>query len=224
MESKNYELGLRVQKLLQDNNLENPLHDEVIARWSDPKYVNVIQEKLADFLQVLGLNLTDKSMANTPKRVVKFFINELFYGLDYRNFPKISLTPNVFKYHTPLISQAITVNSTCEHHLVSIRGRAIIAYIPKDVIVGLSKLNRVVDFFASRPQVQERMTRQMFVVLQDILETEDVAISINASHNCIVIRGVKDHDSETLTMELGGQFLQDTILKDNFCKMAMSMK
>ena len=220
MESKNYELGLKIQKLLQDNNLENPMINEVVAKWSDPTYISVIQDKLSDFLKALGFDLSDTSIANTPRRVVKFFIKELFYGLDYRNFPKISLALNTFKYHTPLISQAIVVNSTCEHHLVSIRGQAVIAYIPKDKVVGLSKLNRVVDFFASRPQVQERMTRQIFIVLQYILETEDVAVAINASHNCIVIRGVKDTDSKTLTIELGGQFLSDTILKDNFYQLA----
>lgn len=224
MEAKNYELGLKIQKLLQDNNLENPMINEIIVKWGDPEFMKTLQHKLGDFLQTLGLDLADKSIANTPSRVVRFFINELFYGLDYRNFPKISVCPNTFKYNTPLISDGITVNSTCEHHLVSIQGLAIVAYIPKQKVVGLSKLNRIVDFFASRPQVQERMTRQIFVALQGILETTDVAIAINASHHCIVTRGVKDRDSKTLTMELGGQFLSDSVLKDNFYKMAINMQ
>ena len=220
MKTKNYELGLRIKKLLEDRELENPVLVDNIVKWQDSDYLFTLQSKFADFLNHLGLDLTDSSVANTPKRVIKFFINELFYGLDYKNFPAISLVANKFKYTQPLISQGITLNSTCEHHLVSIRGKALVAYMPKGKIVGLSKLNRVVEFFASRPQVQERLTRQIFVVLQDILETDDVAIAVNALHNCIAIRGIRDSSSSTLTMELGGKFLDDGIFKDNFVKMA----
>lgn len=220
MNTKNYELGLKIKKLLEDNELENPVLQDNIAKWGEHDYLFTLQTKFADFLKHLGLNLTDSSVANTPKRVIKFFINELFYGLDYNNFPSISLVANKFKYTKPLISQGITLDSTCEHHLVSIRGKAVIAYMPKSKIVGLSKLNRVVEFFASRPQVQERLTRQIFIVLQYILETEDVAVAVNALHNCIAIRGIRDSSSTTLTMELGGNFLDDEVLRDNFVKIA----
>ncbi|MCE2706492.1 MAG: GTP cyclohydrolase I FolE [Proteobacteria bacterium] len=223
MNSKDYELGKKIQQLLIKSNLENPIIESNIAKWQDSGYLQELNTKFADFLQTLGLNLSNDSLMKTPDRVVKFWVNELFYGLDYKNFPRISAQKNSFNYTSPLISSGITVNSTCEHHLVSICGKAIVAYIPSNKIVGLSKINRIVDFFAKRPQVQERMIRQVFVTLQDVLETQDVAVGINAIHNCIVLRGVKDSATENLTLELGGKFLDDDVLKDNFYQASLSI-
>lgn len=224
MSSKDYTLGKRIQKLLLDNKVESPILVDNISKWDDESYLQELSSKFAIFLEGLGFDLSDESIMKTPSRVVKFLINESFYGLDYRNFPRISTNVNTYKYHTPLVSTGITVHSTCEHHLVSISGFAIVAYIPDTKIVGLSKINRIVDFFARRPQVQERMTRQIFIALQNILSTEDVAIAINATHNCIAVRGVKNSDTENLTMELGGKFIYDEVLKNTFYQSAFNMK
>ena len=224
MNSKDYELGKKIQNLLQKNGLENPIISDNIEKWDNAVYLQELISRFADFIKLLGFDLNDTSIAKTPARVVKFFTNELFYGLDYKNFPRISSNINTFNYHSPLISTGITINSTCEHHLVSISGQAIVAYIPDKKFVGLSKLNRVVDFFARRPQVQERMTRQIFITLQEILETPDVAVSINATHNCIVMRGVKDRETENLTIELGGKFLDDVALKTTFYQTSLNLK
>lgn len=224
MSSKDFELGKQIQQLLIENGLENPIVSKNIAKWCEVPHTSEMSNKFAEFLQLLGMDLTDSSLMKTPSRVVKFFINELFYGLDYKNFPRISTNINTFNYNSPLISTGITINSTCEHHLVAINGSAIIAYIPGKKFVGLSKLNRVVDFFARRPQVQERMTKQIFITLQNVLETQDVAVAINATHNCIVIRGVKDAATENLTLEMGGKFLEDSVLKTSFYNKALSIQ
>ncbi|MFN8770084.1 MAG: GTP cyclohydrolase I FolE [Neisseriaceae bacterium] len=224
MDSKDYSLGKRIQQLLINNNLENPMLVNNIDHWDNESYLQGLSAKLSTFLEALGFDLSDDSIKKTPSRVVKFLINESFCGLNYRNFPRITTNINTYKYDKPLVSNGITVNSTCEHHLVSISGFATVAYIPDNKIVGLSKINRVVDFFARRPQVQERMTRQIFIALQDILETEDVAVAINATHNCIAIRGVKNSDTENLTIAMDGKFLLDETLKNTFYNLAFTMK
>ena len=224
MTTKNYELGLKIHKLLLDKHLENSFISDVIDKWHDEPHLHQLETKFTEFLSLLGLNLGDAELKKTPKRVVKFFLQELFYGLDYRNFPDISANFNKFLYKSPLISKNITVNSTCEHHFVAINGMAIVTYIPDGKIVGLSKLNRIVDFFAHRPQLQERLTQQIFVTLQELLETDNVAIAINATHHCIVARGIQDAGNEILTLELGGKFLADEVLKSSFYQLATQMK
>lgn len=213
------ELGDRIHRLLVARNLENPIVIEKIAQWTENK--PELESKLASFLQQLGFDLGNDSVVHTPYRVVEFLMNELFYGLDYQKFPHISTTLNQCEYTSPIFSKHITVNSTCEHHLVPIRGYATLAYIPQTKIIGLSKLNRIVDFFAKRPQLQERLTRQILVVMQEILATENVAILINAIHDCVVRRGVKNHASEVLTIETGGVFATDLVLKANFYQHAL---
>jgi GTP cyclohydrolase I len=215
MHSKDFQLGEIIHNLMLKHNLESVVNYDVIQNWHDDSKLSVINYKFSEFLAELGINLDNDSVKDTPKRVVKFYINELFYGLDYKNFPKISFDTNDYNYQSPLISSGIQVTSTCEHHFVSIEGFAVVGYIPKDRIVGLSKINRVVDFFAKRPQVQERMTKQIHLALKYILNTEDVAVAINAKHNCIVIRGVKDIATRNITFELSGKFLEDQILKDS---------
>ncbi len=203
-------LGKVIHKMLLAKGIENPVFFEKVT--TD---VAVVQEKLTEFLELLGMDLRNPSIVDSPKRIAKFFINELFYGLNYQNFPRITTTPNEYSYHNPIFSQGIEFNSTCEHHLVTILGKAYIAYIPKDKVIGLSKINRVVDFFAKRPQVQERATRQIFFALQDILETPDVAVAINAKHHCIVIRGVRNENTDNITVEFGGQFKEQQNLQNN---------
>ncbi len=217
MYSKDPELGKKIHQLLLDKKIESPA---IFSQITDDR-LDEIKDKVHDLLQSIGLDLNDKSIANTPKRAAKFFVNELFYGLDYNNFPKMTTNPNDYKYTSPLFSQSISFNSTCEHHLVTISGSAYLAYIPKDKIIGLSKLNRIVDFFAKRPQVQERVTRQIFFALQEILETEDIAIGITAKHSCIAIRGVRDGSTKNITVEFGGRFNSDHQLKQTIYDMLL---
>ena len=216
MHSKDFQLGEIIHNLMLKNNLESAVNYDVIQKWQDDEKIETITHKFSEFIKELGMDLNNNSIKDTPRRVVRFYLNELFYGLDYRNFPKISFDDNIYNYNSPLISSGIKVTSTCEHHFVSINGQAVVGYIPKNRIVGLSKINRVVDFFAKRPQVQERMTKQLYVALKYILDTDDVAVAINAKHNCIVIRGVKDSNTRNITFELGGKFSEDQVLKDNF--------
>jgi len=198
--------------------------DAAIAKWQDETYETILKHKLADFLESLGLDLSNSSMLQTPDRVIKFFINELFFGLDYHNFPSITPLSNDYAYKNPLFATGITVNSTCEHHLVPITGLAMVGYIPNNTIVGLSKLNRVIDFFARRPQMQERLTRQIFITLTEVLHTEDIAIAINATHDCVAVRGIGDPNTNILTLECGGKFLADEILQNNFYQQALAMR
>lgn len=213
MNTKNYEQGKKIQQLLIKHNVESPMIESIIAKWQNADYHSQIQQKVAALLEAIGLDMSDESLERSPHRVTDFFLKELFYGLDYRNFPNVFCCENTFTYKMPLISSRIQVDSTCEHHFVSIQGVATIGYVPAEKIVGLSKLNRVVDFFAKRPQVQERLTRQIFLTLQELLETSDVAVAINAKHNCIAIRGIQDANTRNTTIELGGVFATDAVLK-----------
>ncbi len=199
---KSYEkdpaLGNKVAEHLEKLGIDNPVNGNINN--------NLVQQSIATLLTGLGIPLDDESIAKTPERVARFFINELFYGLDYNNFPKMTFNHNKYGYSEPVIAKNISFKSTCEHHLVTISGEAFVAYIPRDQVVGLSKLNRVVDFFARRPQVQERATLQIFRALQFLLGTEDVAVLIKATHHCITMRGVSDHNVENITYQFGGQF------------------
>jgi GTP cyclohydrolase I len=165
-------------------------------------------------LQTLGLDLTDDSLKGTPNRVAKMFVNEIFSGLDPKNKPKASTFENKYKYGEMLVEKNITVYSTCEHHLLPIVGRAHIAYISNGNVVGLSKMNRIVDYYAKRPQVQERMTIQIVRELQSVLNTDDVACVIDAKHLCVNSRGIRDIESSTVTSEFGGQFKDKEVRKE----------
>lgn len=206
----NYEkdpnLGQEIAALLTKLGIDNPIQAKMNH--------NQIAASLNQLIEGLGISLMDDSMAKTPQRVANFFINELFYGLDYANFPKITFNHNQYGYHEPVIAKNISFKSTCEHHLVTISGEAFVAYIPQKQVVGLSKLNRVVDFFARRPQVQERATLQIFHALQHVLHTEDVAVLIKATHHCITMRGVTDHNVENMTYKFGGRFAQPKMKRE----------
>lgn len=160
----------------------------------------------SEIMSALGLDLTDDSLKETPNRVAKMYVQEIFSGLDPENKPKVKLFENKYKYNQILLEKDITFYSSCEHHFVPIIGKAHVAYIPSDKVVGLSKLNRIVQYFSSRPQVQERLTLQIGKDLQELLETKDVAVIIEAKHLCVSMRGIKDDTSSTTTVFYGGQF------------------
>ena len=157
-----------------------------------------------------------KAKANTPKRIAKMYINEIFSGLDYSNFPSITLIENKMQIDEMVKVKDITVTSTCEHHFVVIDGKAKVAYMPRGKIIGLSKINRIVQFFAQRPQVQERLTQQILVALQTLLETDSVAVTITATHYCVKARGVKDASSSTTTTALSGHFKKNQASRHEF--------
>ncbi len=173
---------------------------------TDAEKIERIQKNVYEILDTLGMDLTDDSLQGTPKRVAKSFVNELFSGLNPENKPHLSTFDNNYKYGEMLVEKNIVVYSTCEHHLLPIVGRAHIAYISKGNVIGLSKMNRIVEYFAKRPQVQERLTMQVVQALQEALGTQDVACVIDAKHLCVNSRGVKDIDSSTVTSEFGGKF------------------
>jgi len=173
---------------------------------SDQEKLDKIEESVKDILNTLGMDLEDDSLKGTPKRVAKAYVNEIFSGLNPKNRPKLSTFDNNYKYGEMLVEKNITVYSTCEHHLLPIVGRAHVAYISNGNVIGLSKMNRIVDYYAKRPQVQERLTMQVVQALQEALGTEDVACVIDAKHLCVNSRGVRDIVSSTVTSEFGGKF------------------
>ena len=192
-----------VRDTLVDHGLETPMIDNGLS--AEQKYRR-IEELMREVVETLGLDLSDDSLAETPHRIAKMYVREIFSGLDYSEFPKLSLIDNKMGVNEMVKVRDIELISTCEHHFVTIDGTAKVAYIPKDKILGLSKINRLVRFFARRPQVQERLTRQVLVAMQALLGTDDVAVSIDAVHYCVKSRGVMDSNSQTSTTALGGVF------------------
>ncbi|MBT8260965.1 MAG: GTP cyclohydrolase I FolE [Flavobacteriaceae bacterium] len=184
---------------------ETPLRKDAF-KLSNEEKIEIIKDDVRHIMETLGLDLTDDSLQGTPSRVAKMFINEIFSGLDPEIKPKASTFVNKYKYGEMLVEKNITVYSTCEHHLLPIVGKAHVAYISTGTVVGLSKMNRIVDYFAKRPQVQERLTIQIVEELQKILKTEDVACVIDAKHLCVNSRGIRDIESSTVTSEFGGKF------------------
>ena len=195
-----------VRQALVERGLETPLVPNGLSR--DERYQR-IAAAFTDITRTLGLDLTDDSLCETPHRIAKMYVDEIFSGLDYSQFPKISVIENKMQVEEMVQVDDIDLVSTCEHHFVTIDGSARVAYIPRDKVIGLSKINRIVRFFSQRPQVQERLTQQILVALQTLLETEDVAVSIDAVHYCVKSRGVMDTNSRTRTTSLGGAFKTD---------------
>jgi GTP cyclohydrolase I len=198
-----YPEAKRVQEALLARGLETPLIPVDLT--AEQKYQR-IKELMTEVVATLGLDLNDDSLSETPHRIAKMYVNEVFSGLDYENFPKISMIDNKMDVDEMVKVSDINLTSTCEHHFITIDGSATVAYIPGRKIIGLSKINRIVRFFAQRPQVQERLTQQILIALQTLLETENVAVSIQATHFCVKSRGVMDVNSETSTTALGGIF------------------
>ena len=184
---------------------------------SDEEKMAIIEDKFRDIMETMGLDLTDDSLRGTPHRVAKMFIKEVFYGLNPANKPKISVFENKFKYGEMLVEKNINMNSTCEHHFLPIVGKAHVAYISNGEVIGLSKINRIVDYYARRPQVQERLTVQIAAELREILKTDDVAVLIDAKHMCVSSRGIQDESSSTVTAEYSGKF-KDKAVRDEFLR------
>ena len=203
----------RVRRALIERGIETPMLETGLDR--QQKYER-IRDSFGDIAKTLGLDLSDDSLRETPQRIAKMYVDEIFSGLDYGRFPKITVIDNKMQVEEMVLVDDIDVTSTCEHHFVTIDGRARVAYLPRAKIIGLSKINRIVRFFAQRPQVQERLTQQVLVALQILLETDDVAISINAVHYCVKSRGVMDTNSTTRTTALGGVFKQDPATRSEF--------
>ncbi|MEZ8844174.1 GTP cyclohydrolase I FolE [Vibrio splendidus] len=193
----------KVREALLAKGLETPMTPSEMN--PNQKY-NRIKGLLTEVVSTLGLDLTDDSLAETPHRIAKMYVHEIFSGLDYDNFPKISVIENKMSVDEMVKVSNIDLISTCEHHFITIDGLAEVAYIPENKILGLSKINRIVRFFAQRPQVQERLTQQILVAIQTLVETENVAVTIKATHYCVKSRGVMDANSETSTTALGGIF------------------
>lgn len=204
-----------VRDILIERGLETPLKDTPYN--TEQKYER-IKGLMTEVVATLGLDLEDDSLCETPHRIAKMYVNEVFSGLDYGNFPKIAAIENKMSVDEMVKVNDISLTSTCEHHFVTIDGYADVAYIPSTKIIGLSKINRIVRFFAQRPQVQERLTQQILVALQTLLETDNVAVSINATHYCVKSRGIMDVNSSTSTTALGGIFKSNLHTRAEFLK------
>lgn len=205
--------ALLVRDTLIERGLETPMTNNALS--AEEKYSR-IKDAMETVVKTLGLDLNDDSLNETPHRIAKMYVSEIFAGLDYANFPKISVIENKMQVDEMVKVSDIHLTSTCEHHFVTIDGLAKVAYIPKNKIIGLSKINRLVRFFAQRPQVQERLTQQILVSLQSLLETENVAVSIDATHYCVKSRGVMDANSHTSTTALGGIFKSNVHTRAEF--------
>ena len=207
--------ALAVRSALENAGLETPMVPTGLTR--DEKYAR-LRAAFTEVAETLGLDLGDDSLAETPHRIAKMYLDESFAGLDYRSFPSISVIENKMQVDEVVRVDDIELTSTCEHHFVTIDGSARVAYLPRERVIGLSKINRVVRFFARRPQVQERLTRQVLVALQTLLDTPDVAVSINAVHYCVKARGVMDGTSSTHTTAMDGAFRHDPALRAEFLR------
>lgn len=214
-------LGQAVHQHLKQIGVETPTVDQYLHA-DDQQKVESIRINMQDALITLGLDLSDDSLTETPLRVAKMFVNELYWGLRPENFPKCTTVENKMHYDEMVLEKDVTILSDCEHHLRTIIGVAHIAYIPKDKVLGLSKLNRVADYFARRPQIQERLAEQIFHALSFILGTEDVAVIIDAEHFCVKQRGVQDENSHTITSKLGGLFKSDPTVRQEFLALVNS--
>jgi GTP cyclohydrolase I len=196
--------------------VDTPLRDDAFDL-NDNEKIELIQDKFREIMEVLGLDLTDDSLRGTPYRVAKMYVKEIFSGLNPANKPDVKLFENKYQYNEMLVEKNITFYSNCEHHFVPIIGTAHVAYMSNGKVIGLSKLNRIVQYFAKRPQVQERLTMQIASELKQILQTEDVAVLIDAKHLCVSSRGIEDVNSSTVTAEYSGAF-KDMEKRNEFLK------
>ena len=212
-------------ELIGDNHelfsLETPLRDDAFVKSNDEKIKN-IEKHFTKIVDELGLDLNDDSISGTPYRVAKMYVKEIFSGLDPENKPKISLFDNKYNYNKMLIEKNINLNSTCEHHFLPITGKAHVSYISSGKVIGLSKLNRIVQYYSHRPQVQERLTKQIYDELKNVLDTDSVMVVIEAKHMCVSSRGIKDYTSSTVTEMYGGDF-NIYNKRDEFYKLLNSM-
>ena len=215
-EGQNGKLNQIIDEMGDDHisgSAQNPLREDAFSK-SDEEKIEIIKKDFENILHTLGMDLTDDSLKGTPLRVAKMFVKEIFGGLHPDRRPKLSTFDNNYKYGEMLVEKNITVYSTCEHHLLPIVGRAHVAYISKGKVIGLSKMNRIVEYYAKRPQVQERLNMQIVQALQEALGTDDVACIIDAKHLCVNSRGVGDIASSTVTSEFGGKFKNEAIKRE----------
>jgi GTP cyclohydrolase I len=215
------ELGRQVHEHLVKMGVETPTIPSLIDR---KEKIDIIEKNFKDIMETLGLDLSDDSLIETPKRVAKMYVNEIFWGLDYEAFPKCTTVDNKMKYDEMVVERNVSVQSNCEHHFVVIDGLATVAYIPKQKVLGLSKINRIVEYFSKRPQIQERLTEQVYYALQYILDTDNIAVVIDAQHYCVKSRGVEDTGSSTITSKLGGCFKTDPAARAEFMNIVNNCK
>lgn len=211
-EAEGREIALSVKDIL-DNVRPTPMIQNGL---NNEEKIKIISEKFTEILEALGLDLNDDSLSNTPHRIAKMYVNEVFSGLDSKKFPKMTVIENKMNYDQMIVVQKISCLSFCEHHFLPIDGYATVAYIPNKKVVGLSKINRVVQYFSRRPQVQERLTKQIADCLQYVLGTEHVAVHISAKHYCVVMRGIEDTSSLTSTADLRGHFKSKVETREEF--------
>lgn len=212
-------LGQKVHEYLVSVGVETPVNNNGLSR---QEKIDKIENNFNQIMDTLGLDREDDSLIDSPKRIAKMYVNEIFWGLDYEAFPKATVVENKMKYNEMVIVKNISVQSYCEHHFVVIDGLACVAYVPKEKVLGLSKINRIVEYFAKRPQIQERLTEQVYHALSFILETENIAVMIDGDHYCVKSRGVEDTGSSTITSRLGGAFKSDHKARAEFIALAKS--
>ena len=209
-------LGQKIHDHLVEKGVESPINFEMYNSTTDEEKISVIQEHMRQSLLAMGFDLTNDSVRDTPKRVAKMWVQETMSGLNYNKFPKIMTFDNAFGTSSMVTERNVKSMSVCSHHIVTIDGIANVAYIPKNKVIGLSKINRIVDFFSRRPQEAERLTLQIYYALSYILETEDVAVFLDGVHYCVKSRGVNDVNSSTSTVHLGGIFMTDHMVRKEF--------
>ena len=212
-------LGQKVHEYLVTVGVETPITNNGLSR---QEKIDKIENNFNQIMDTLGLDREDDSLIDSPKRIAKMYVNEIFWGLDYEAFPKATVVENKMKYNEMVIVKNISVQSYCEHHFVVIDGLACVAYVPKEKVLGLSKINRIVEYFAKRPQIQERLTEQIYHALCFILETENIAVMIDGDHYCVKSRGVEDTGSSTITSRLGGAFKSDHKARAEFIALVKS--
>ena len=214
-------LGQQIHEHLVKMGVETPQNENSLSR---TEKIELISKNFQDTMKVLGLNLKDDSLMDTPNRIAKMYVNEIFWGLDYNAFPKCTAIENKMSHNGSFVLEKnINVQSNCEHHFVVIDGLATIAYLPGKKVLGLSKLNRIVQFFAKRPQVQERLTEQIRATIQFVSESEDVAVYVDAKHWCVKSRGIQDQTSSTVTLSVGGVFAaENSEIRKEFLNLARS--
>lgn len=212
------DLGLAVHEHLVKCGVETPINTNYLSV-SDTEKIIKLQQHFTEIWKTMGLDLTDDSLAETPRRMAKMWVLETMWGLVPENFPKCTAVENKMHYDEMVIERNVNVQSQCEHHGVVIDGQATVAYIPNQKVLGISKINRLVEYFAKRPQIQERLTEQIYHALQYILETDNIAVVVHGRHYCVVSRGVEDVSSSTVTSKLGGCFKTDSAVRSEFMRM-----
>lgn len=215
--SADYQNGFAVSDEIGEahiaTSLDTPMQANAFDK-TDAEKIELITDHFREIMDTLGLDLTDDSLAGTPRRVAKMFVKEVFSGLDPKNKPAVTLFDNKYEYRNMLVEKGIPVQSTCEHHFQPIFGKAHVGYMANGKVIGLSKINRIVEYYSKRPQVQERLTMQIADELKKVLQTEDVAVYIDAAHMCVQARGVEHHGCSTVTTAFGGKFLNENVRRE----------